>query len=143
MLNLFGTVLNQLTTLIKKSLQKHNFLALSAYDALLQQQHSWEEVLSRRGSEYFDDKNELRDGLQALRQICLRSFPEFLVDLKLGANNRDLDTSVKVVDPAVQVENYNNERPNSVSTHYGRSRQSSIWNEYLKYEPQYPLHCWH
>jgi len=141
MLNLFGTVLNQLTTLIKKSLQKHSFLALSAYDALLQQQHSWEEVLSRRGSEYLDDKNEFRDGLQALRQICLRSFPEFLVDLKLGANNRDLDTSVKVVDPAVQVENYSNEQPNSVSTHCGRSRRSNIWNEYLKYEPQYPLHC--
>lgn len=105
-LNLFGTVLNQLTTLIKKSLQKHSFLALSAYDALLQRQPSWEEVLLRRGSEYFDDKNELRDGLQALRQVCLRSFPEFLVDLKLGANNRDSDTSVQVVDLAVETVRY-------------------------------------
>lgn len=73
--------------------------------------------MSRRGSEYQDDKNELRDGLQALRQICLRSFPEFLVDLKLGVNNRDLDTSVKVVDPAIEVENYNIKQPVSVNTH--------------------------
>jgi len=125
MLNLFKIVLDQLTTLAKKSLQKHNFLALSVYDALLQQQHPWVEVLSRRGSEYLDDKNELRDGLQTLRQICLRSFPEFLVDLKLATNNRDLNTSVKVVDSAVQVETYDNEQPNFVSIHSG-SRWSSI-----------------
>jgi len=59
---LFGIVLSQLTTLVKKLLQKHNFFALSVYNALLQQQYPWEEVLSRRGSEYLDDKNELRDG---------------------------------------------------------------------------------
>ena len=117
-------------------------VALLAYDALLQQQHPWEEVLLRRGSEYLDNKNELRDGPQILRQICLRSFPEFLVDLKLGANNCDLDTSVKVVDPVVQVENYDNEQPNFVSIHPG-SRWSSNWNEYLKCELQYLLHCWH
>jgi len=43
-----------------------------------------EEVSSRRGSEYLDDKNEFRDGLQTLQQVCLHSFPVFLVDLKLG-----------------------------------------------------------
>ncbi|KAF9443168.1 exocyst complex component, exo70 subunit [Macrolepiota fuliginosa MF-IS2] len=105
-LKLFGTVLGQMLTLIKKSLQKYNFLALSAYDALLQQQPAWEEVLARRGSEYLDDKNELRDGLQSLRQVCLRSFPEFLVDLKLGANNRDSDTSVKVVELTIDTVKY-------------------------------------
>lgn len=92
-----------MTALIKKSLQKYNFLALSAYDALLQQQPAWEDVLSRRGSEYHDDKNELREGLQSLRQICLRSFPEFLVDLKLGANDRGSETSVRLVDLTTDV----------------------------------------
>ncbi|KAF5351049.1 hypothetical protein D9756_008179 [Leucocoprinus leucothites] len=105
-LSLFNSVLGQMAALIKKSLQKYNFLALSAYDALLQQQPAWEEVLSRRGSEYLDDKNEFRDGLQTLRQICLRSFPEFLVDLKLGANNRDSDTSVKLVDLTTETVKY-------------------------------------
>ncbi|KAJ3566509.1 hypothetical protein NP233_g6959 [Leucocoprinus birnbaumii] len=105
-LSLFSTVLGQMTALIKKSLQKYNFLALSAYDALLQQQPAWEEVLSRRSSEYLDDKNEFRDGLQTLRQICLRSFPEFLVDLKLGANSRESDTSVKIVDLTTETVKY-------------------------------------
>lgn len=80
----------------------------------------------RRGSEYFDDKNELRDGLQALRQVCLRSFPEFLVDLKLGANNRDLDTSVQVVDLAVEVEKLRYLTAVCGGADSGRSRRSGI-----------------
>ncbi|KXN84351.1 hypothetical protein AN958_12705 [Leucoagaricus sp. SymC.cos] len=103
-LKLFNTVLGQMTTLIKKSLQKYNFLALSAYDALLQQQPAWEEALSRRDE--IEDKNELRDGLGTLRQICLRSFPEFLVDLKLGANDRDSETSVRLVDLTIDTVKY-------------------------------------
>lgn len=31
------------------------------------------------------DTNELRDGLNAIKGVCLRSFPEFLADLKLAA----------------------------------------------------------
>ncbi|EKM76443.1 hypothetical protein AGABI1DRAFT_63122 [Agaricus bisporus var. burnettii JB137-S8] len=98
MLRLFRGVLGQLSALIKKSLQKFNFLALSAYDALLKQQSAWEEILSLRSPEYQDDKSDLREGLQSLRQICLRSFPEFLVDLKLGANDRGSDTSVRLAE---------------------------------------------
>jgi exocyst complex protein 7 len=102
-MKLFSTVLSQMMALIKQSLQKYNFAALSAYDALLQQQPAWEEVLSRRGPGHLDDKNELREGLQSLKQICLRSFPEFLVDLKLGANNRDSEISVRLVDLTTEV----------------------------------------
>lgn len=103
MLRLFRGVLGQLSALIKKSLQKFNFLALSAYDALLKQQSAWEELLSLRSPEYQDDKSDLREGLQSLRQICLRSFPEFLVDLKLGANDRGSDTSVRLADLTTDV----------------------------------------
>ncbi|KAF8168883.1 exocyst complex component, exo70 subunit [Pholiota molesta] len=97
-LNLFNSVLNQLTTLIKKSLHKYNFLALSAYEGLLSLQRHWDDLLSRRGSEHMSEKNEPKDGLQSLRGLCLRSFPEFLADIKMGAMTRGLDTNVKLMD---------------------------------------------
>lgn len=105
-LKLFGTVLTQLTTLIKKTLQKYNFLALSAYDGLLSLQSIWDELLSRRSSETAGDKNELREGLQSLRAICLRSFPEFLADVKLGALAKGSDTSTKLMDFTTQVRSH-------------------------------------
>lgn len=44
------------------------------------------------------EKNEPKDGLQALRGLCLRSFPEFLADIKMGTMARGLDTNVKLMD---------------------------------------------
>ncbi|KAG6856157.1 hypothetical protein H0H87_007012 [Tephrocybe sp. NHM501043] len=86
-LKLFNTTLTSLVTMIKKSLPKYTFLALSAYEYLLALQPEWSELLSHRSSEgqTRKDSNEIKDGLQTLRSVCLRSFPEFLADLKLGA----------------------------------------------------------
>ncbi|KAF8067460.1 exocyst complex component, exo70 subunit [Lyophyllum atratum] len=84
-LSLFSTTLTSLVGLIKKSLPKYTFLALSAYESLLSLQPQWDDLLSRRGNETRKDTNELKDGLHTLRAVCLRSFPEFLADLKLGA----------------------------------------------------------
>ncbi|KIM35849.1 hypothetical protein M413DRAFT_449580 [Hebeloma cylindrosporum] len=97
-LKLFNAVLQQLIALVKKSLHKFNFLALSAFDGLLSLQRHWDDLLSRRGSDHVSDKNEPRDGLQSLRALCLRSFPEFLVDIKMGAMARGSDTSTKLMD---------------------------------------------
>ena len=102
-LKLFNSVLTQLLTLIKKALHKYNFVALSAYDGLLSLQPHWNDLLSRRGSDHAEDKNELKDGLLALRALCLRSFPEFLADLKMGAMARGSDTSTKLMDFTVAV----------------------------------------
>ncbi|KAG6864265.1 hypothetical protein C0991_010983 [Blastosporella zonata] len=84
-LKLFSTMLTSLVNLVKKSLHKYTFLALSAYESMLALQPQWDDLLSRRGSETRKDTNEIKDGLHALRAVCLRSFPEFLADLKLGA----------------------------------------------------------
>ncbi|KAG6831389.1 hypothetical protein H0H92_010991 [Tricholoma furcatifolium] len=84
-LKLFSTTLTSLVSMIKKSLAKYTFLALSAYETLLPMQPEWDELLSRRSSETRRDTNEIKDGMHALRSVCLRSFPEFLADLKLGA----------------------------------------------------------
>ncbi|GLB39391.1 putative exo70 exocyst complex subunit [Lyophyllum shimeji] len=87
-LTLFSTTLSSLVALIKKSLPKYTFLALSAYESMLSQQSQWDDLLSRRGNETRKDTNELKEGLHTLRAVCLRSFPEFLADLKLGALGR-------------------------------------------------------
>lgn len=91
LLTLFSSSLGALAMLIKKALHKYNFLALAAYDALLSLQPQWNAVLARRGSEA--QGNELKDGLGTLRAVCLRSFPEFLADLKMGAMGRGGETT--------------------------------------------------
>jgi exocyst complex component 7 len=51
----------------------------------------WDDVLARRGPEA--QGNELKDGLGILRAVCLRSFPEFLADLKMAAMGRGAETT--------------------------------------------------
>ncbi|KIJ59184.1 hypothetical protein HYDPIDRAFT_118771 [Hydnomerulius pinastri MD-312] len=84
LLALFTDTLSSLTSLIKRSLHKYTFHALATYSALSSSQSRWETLLARRG-EGRRETNELRDGLNAVRGVCLRSFPEFLADLKLAA----------------------------------------------------------
>ena len=96
-LKLFNSVFTQLLTLIKKALHKYNFVALSAYEGLMSLQPHWNDLLARRGQDHAEDKNEFKEGLLALRALCLRSFPEFLADLKLGATARGSDTSAKLM----------------------------------------------
>ena len=86
--------------LIKKALHKYTFLALAAYEALLALQSQWDAMLARRGSE--GRGNELKDGLGTLRAVCLRSFPEFLADLKMGAMGRGAE-STGLADFAINV----------------------------------------
>ena len=106
-LRLFSQILGQLIALAKKSLQKHSFLALSAYEGLLSLQPDWEELLSRRGPDSAQEKNEMKEGLQSLRSLCLRSFPEFLADIKLAATSRDIskgmDASSKLAEFTISV----------------------------------------
>ncbi|KAF8886743.1 exocyst complex component exo70 subunit [Infundibulicybe gibba] len=92
-LSLFSSTLTSLITLIKKSLHKYTFLALSAYDSLLSIQPQWDSVLSRRG---YGDSKEMKDGMHSLRAVCLRSFPEFLADLKMASMGKggELSTSL-------------------------------------------------
>jgi hypothetical protein len=42
--------------------------------------------------------DELKDGLAALRGVCLRSFPEFLADVKVAAMSKGGDTSTGLAD---------------------------------------------
>jgi exocyst complex protein 7 len=101
LLTLFTDTLSSLSSLIKRSLHKYTFHALSAFSALSTSQSRWESVLAKRGRE----GNELRDGLNAIRGVCLRSFPEYLADLKLAATGKGGggDLSVSLADISLSV----------------------------------------
>ncbi|KAH6906048.1 Cullin repeat-like-containing domain protein [Coprinopsis sp. MPI-PUGE-AT-0042] len=106
MLRLFNTILTQLMNLSKKDLVKYGFLILSAYESLLSLQVHWEDLMGRT-TDKLKQKNEFRDGLPQLKALCMRSFPEFIADLKMGASARSgNDTSVKLAPFVMQLVNY-------------------------------------
>ena len=78
---LFNITLSSLSALIKRSLHKYTFHALASYSALSTCQDRWDDLITRKAER---KENELKEGLHALRGVCLRSFPEFLADLKLA-----------------------------------------------------------
>ena len=82
---LFNSTLSSLSALIKRSLHKYTFHALASFSALSACQDRWDELITRRAER---KENELKEGLHALRGVCLRSFPEFLADLKLAGMGR-------------------------------------------------------
>ncbi|KAJ7493648.1 Cullin repeat-like-containing domain protein [Mycena latifolia] len=109
LLALFSTTLTSLIAFIKRSLHKHAFLALAAYEALGALQPRWDTLLARRGSENAK-ANELKDGLGQLRAVCLRSFPEFLADVKMASLAKGAgaagDTATGVADFLVSAVKY-------------------------------------
>ena len=51
-------------------------------------QQRWEEIIVRKsgkGAKGDLNVNALREGLNGMRAVCLRSFPEFLADVKMAA----------------------------------------------------------
>ncbi|GJJ10642.1 hypothetical protein Clacol_004869 [Clathrus columnatus] len=79
---LFQSIMSTFISLIKRAVPKYTFLALSAYSSLMALQGRWADLINKPSGRR---ENELGDGLYSLRAICLRSFPEFLADIKLAA----------------------------------------------------------
>jgi exocyst complex component 7 len=80
---LLTSTLSSLIALVKRSLHRYTFLALSTLGALQASQPRWMTVLAWRTSK--DGMDELRDSGNALKALVLRSFPEFLADVKAAA----------------------------------------------------------
>ena len=97
---LFNTTLSSLSTLIKRSLHKYTFHALASYSALATCQDRWDDLITRRAERR---ENELKEGLHALRGVCLRSFPEFLADLKLAGLGRGGEIGTGCADITITV----------------------------------------
>lgn len=89
LLNLLQTSLTQLTTRVKKSLQRNAFLALAAYAQMSRPEitRHWDDTVRQHagGAASNANVNVLKEGLHSLRAVCLRSFPEFLADIKMAA----------------------------------------------------------
>ncbi|KAH9954763.1 Cullin repeat-like-containing domain protein [Russula dissimulans] len=100
---LFNTTLSSLSTLIKRSLHKYTFHALASYSALSACQDRWDDLITRLADR---KENELKEGSHALRGVCLRSFPEFLADLKLAGIGRDGEIGTGCADFTITTTRY-------------------------------------
>lgn len=84
---MMSTTLTLLITLIKGSLAKYTFLALAAYEALSNVQLHWDDVAHKTGRK----ENEVKDSVNSLRAVCLRSFPEFLLDVRAAGTRTNVE----------------------------------------------------
>jgi len=100
---LFNTTLSSLSTLIKRSLHKYTFHALTSYSSLSVHQDRWDELITRRAGR---KENELKEDLHALRGVCLRSFPEFLADIKLAGLGKGGEVGTGCADFTVTTTRY-------------------------------------
>jgi exocyst complex component 7 len=105
LMSLFTSTLTSLTALIKSSLHKYTFLALSSYAELSLLNERWDRMLSWRGAgnSRARETNELKEGLHGLRAICLRSFPEFLADIKLASVGKGEEMNTAVAQCSITV----------------------------------------
>jgi exocyst complex protein 7 len=102
-LGLFSDTIASLISLIKRSLHKYTFLALVSYESLASLQPRWDAVLAKRAGSGMAEGNELRDVLQALRAVCMRSFPEFLADIKIAGAGKGSEMNTGVADFTISV----------------------------------------
>jgi exocyst complex component 7 len=100
--SLFTTTLTLLINLIKSNRNKHVFLALASYEELSNAQPAWNDVQKRAGKK----ENELKENLVALRGVCLRSFPEFLLDVRGAGTKITVDVGTGIHETTIMVVNY-------------------------------------
>ncbi|OBZ78174.1 Exocyst complex protein EXO70 [Grifola frondosa] len=103
--SLFTSTLSSLGSLIKRSLHKNTFLALSTYASLTALQGRWDDVMCRNAGR---KENELKDGVHSIRASCLRSFPEFLADVRAAALGKGGDVGTGLVDFTISTVQYLN-----------------------------------
>ncbi|KAI0634684.1 Cullin repeat-like-containing domain protein [Trametes polyzona] len=101
--NLFTSTLGSLGSLIKRNLNKNTFLALSAYSSLTPLQPRWNDIMSRRADRR---ENELKEGLHSIRASCLRSFPEFLADIRLAGLGKGGEIGTGLADFTISTVQY-------------------------------------
>jgi len=100
--SLFTTTLTLLINLIKSNLNKHVFLALSSYEELSNAQSAWNDVQKRAGRR----ENELKETLLSLRGVCLRSFPELLLDIRAASTPSAVDLGTEIHGMTTMVVSY-------------------------------------
>ncbi|KZO98107.1 exocyst complex component exo70 subunit [Calocera viscosa TUFC12733] len=92
---LVSTVLSAAHAPVRRSLSAHVFLAFTQYSSVSALQPRWDVVMRQRAAR---KENELAESLHSLRAICLRSFPEFLADVRAAGSAIPMTLSVGVAD---------------------------------------------
>lgn len=100
LLTIFTSNLSSLSALIKRSLHKYTFLALSVFANLSAVQGDWDDIMCRRAGKR---ENELKEGLHALRASVLRSFPEFIADVRAASLGKGGELSTGLADITLSV----------------------------------------
>ncbi|CAE6424142.1 unnamed protein product [Rhizoctonia solani] len=78
----FSSSLSTLSSLVKKNLQSNIFMALAIYSSLSQSQDRYTDIMLRRTGR---KENDLTTGIHSLKGVCIRSFPELLLEIKTPA----------------------------------------------------------
>lgn len=79
LLSMFSSTLSTVQTAVKKNLLSHVWLALQLWTSLTQLQPVWDDVMRARAGR---KENELSEVAHAIRGVCLRSFPEFILEVR-------------------------------------------------------------
>ncbi|KAG8902872.1 hypothetical protein FRB99_004000 [Tulasnella sp. 403] len=79
LVTMFSSLLSTIQATIKKSLLTHVWFAFGLWGILGNLQPVWDDVMRQRTGR---KENELSEAVHALRGVCLRSFPEFIMDIK-------------------------------------------------------------
>jgi hypothetical protein len=101
--------MQSIVSIIKKDLPRYTFLALCLFTLLQPLQAQWESAISSRTTG--ESGSEFREILNNLRGICVRSFPEVLVDVQTaamgaGAAGREVGTSVAPITRQVRISSF-------------------------------------
>ncbi|KAG9085523.1 hypothetical protein FS749_004353, partial [Ceratobasidium sp. UAMH 11750] len=78
----FTSSLSNLSSIVKRNLQNNIFMALAIYSSLSEAQDQYTDIILRRTGR---KDNDLSTGIHALRGVCIRSFPELLLEIKTPA----------------------------------------------------------
>ncbi|KAH7344564.1 Cullin repeat-like-containing domain protein [Rhizoctonia solani] len=82
LVTVFASSLSTLSSLVKKNLQNNIFMALAIYSSLSYSQERYTDILLRRTGR---KDNDLSTGIHSLKGVCIRSFPELLLEIKTPA----------------------------------------------------------
>ncbi|KAG8956329.1 hypothetical protein FRC04_004409 [Tulasnella sp. 424] len=113
LLGMTTSMLSTVQSSIKKSLLAHVWLGIGLFGALGSLQPAWDDVMRSRAGR---DENELADWNHTLRGVCLRSFPEFLLEIKQAGASIRRELGTGVADISKQTVSYLNQIPDVQAT---------------------------
>ncbi|KAG8973500.1 hypothetical protein FRB90_009921 [Tulasnella sp. 427] len=108
LLGMATSMMSTIQTSIKKALISHVWLGIALFGALGSLQPAWDDVMRQRAGR---DENELGDWTHALRGVCMRSFPEFLLEIKQAGASVRRELGTGVADISKQTVGYLNQMP--------------------------------